>query len=46
MKIIIIHENCVTIWSAGGTKRGVSRDLFKVFGFCKMSWIAKNASST
>ena len=36
------HENCVTIWSPGGTKSGISRDLLKIFEFCKMCQIANN----
>ena len=40
------HENCVRFWSPGGTESSVSRDLLKMFGFCKMFWIAKNVCDT
>ena len=42
----VLNENCVTIWSPGGTKFGVSRHLLNVFGFCKIFWTAKNACDT
>ena len=32
-------ENCVTFYH----QRTVSRDLLKIFEFCKMFWIANNA---
>ena len=37
---------CLRFWPPGGTKSSVSRDLLKVFGFCKMFWIAKNICDT
>ena len=36
-------ENCVTFLSPKGVERTVSRDLLKIFEFCKMFWIADNA---
>ena len=36
-------ENCVTFLSPKGIKRTVSRDLLKIFEFCKMFWTANNA---
>ena len=34
------------IVSPSGTKSSGSRDLLKVFGFCKMFWISKNTCDT
>ena len=36
-------ENCVTFFLPKGVKRAVSRDLIKIFEFCKVLWIANNA---
>ena len=36
-------ENCVTFLLLKGVKRTVSRDLLKIFEFCKMFWIANKA---
>ena len=35
-------ESSVTFLSLKGIKRIVSRDLLKIFEFCKMFWIANN----
>ena len=34
------QENCVTFWTTRATKRNVSQDLLKIFGFVKYFWIA------
>ena len=36
-------ENCVTFSSPKGITRTVSRDLLKIFEFCKIFWIANIA---
>ena len=40
------QKKCVTVLSPKGVKRTVSRDLLKIFEFCKMFWIANNACDT
>ena len=37
-------ENCVTFFLPKGVKRTVSQHPIKIFEFCKMFWIANNAS--
>ena len=39
-------ENCVTCWSPEDIKSNVSRDLLKIFGFCRMFWIANSMCDT
>ena len=46
LRRVLLQEYGVIIWSLGGRKSSVSRDLLKVFGICRMFWIAKNACGT